>query len=222
MSKANALIAASILSADFSRLGEELRRAEDAGCDWHHVDVMDGHFVANLTIGLPVVKSLRAVTDRFLDVHLMVTDPWTHADSFMDAGASGISFHAEVLASGSAAELIGRIKARGKQACIAVNPQTPLDPLLPFLERLDMVLVMSVTPGFAGQAFMPQVLDKVRALRVEHGYQGLIQMDGGISRENILACAQAGCDVFVAGSALYGASDMKEELSQFRERIAGA
>lgn len=229
MTSRRMIIAPSLLSADFARLGEDCLRAEAAGADWHHVDVMDGHFVPNITIGPTVVRALAKVLTLPLDVHLMITDPWTYGPQFLDAGAAGIGFHAELLLGDGAREarqaaerLIAEIHARDRRATMVVNPATPLDPILPFLPDLDMVLVMSVVPGFGGQAFMPEVLEKVRALRDLHGFGGDVQMDGGISRETIAACAEAGCNVFVAGSALYGASDMKAEIAVFRERIESA
>lgn len=212
-------IAPSLLSADFAKLGEELRGAEAAGADWHHVDVMDGHFVHNITIGVPVVKSLKAIAGIPLDVHLMITDPWRYADAFLEAGADILTFHAETLYMGEASPLIDRIHRAGARAAMSINPETSEELLVPYLEALDMVLVMSVRPGFGGQSFREDVLDKVRRLRQVHGFVGDIEMDGGISRDTISACAEAGCNVFVAGSALYGAEDMRAEIEVFRERI---
>ncbi len=218
----NCKIAPSLLSADFARLGEELARAEAAGADWHHVDVMDGHFVHNITIGVPVVKSLKAIASIPLDVHLMITDPWRHAEAFLEAGADILTFHAETLYMGEARPLIAQIHAAGALAALSINPETSEELVLPYLEELDMVLVMSVRPGFGGQSFREDVLIKVRRLREEHGFAGDIQMDGGISRDSIAACAEAGCNVFVAGSALYGAADMQSEIEVFREQIAAS
>lgn len=214
-----AKIAPSLLSADFANLQLELARAEAAGADWHHVDVMDGHFVNNITIGVPVVKSLRAISHIPLDVHLMITDPWRHAAAFLEAGASVLTFHAETLYMGDAGVLIEQIHAAGAQAGMAINPETNEEILLPWLPQLDMVLVMSVRPGFGGQSFREDVLPKVTRLRGEYGFEGDIEMDGGISRDTIGACAEAGCNVFVAGSALYGAPDMREEIQVFQDRI---
>jgi len=216
------IIAPSLLSADFARLSVEVERTEEAGADWHHVDVMDGHFVPNLTIGPPVVKALSRVAKKPLDVHLMISDPWQYCDAFIDAGAAGLSFHAEVLGSGDGHQLVDRIKSRGVRACLVVNPDTPIAIVKPYLGVLDMVLVMSVQPGFGGQKFRPDVLPKVETLRKDYGFTGVVQMDGGISRDNVARCAAAGTNSFVAGSALFGAEDMKREISVFRQRIAEA
>ena len=213
-------IAPSLLSADFASLQSELGRAQLAGADWHHVDVMDGHFVHNITIGVPVVKSLSAISTIPLDVHLMITDPWRHAQAFLDAGANVLTFHAETLYMGEAKALIDQIHQAGAKAALAINPETSEELLLPYLKDLDMILVMSVRPGFGGQKFREDVLVKVRRLRDEHGFTGDIQMDGGITRENVAACAAAGCDVFVAGSALYGAADFAAETLVFRAQLA--
>ncbi|MEZ5988488.1 MAG: ribulose-phosphate 3-epimerase [Planctomycetota bacterium] len=214
------LIAPSLLSADFARLADELARAEAAGADWHHVDVMDGHFVNNLTIGPPVVASIKRVAGVPLDVHLMITDPWRHAEAFLDAGADVLTFHAETLYAGDPLPLIHAVHARGARVGMAINPETREDVLLPYLDRVDLVLVMSVRPGFGGQSFRADVLDKVRRLREVHGYAGHLEMDGGLARDTVGACAEAGCNVFVAGSALYGAEDMAAEVAELR-RIIG-
>lgn len=215
-------IAPSLLSADFARLAAEIERVEAAGADWLHCDVMDGHFVPNLTIGPPVVASIKRVAKRPLDVHVMIDDPWRYAAPFLDAGADGYTFHLEVAGRGDAHALIAQVKERGVRSGMAINPDADVDELRPYLGQLDMVLVMSVFPGFGGQAFMPSVLDKVRALRGRLGFVGLIEMDGGIGLDTIAACAAAGTDVFVAGSAVFGAADIKGRIAALRATAEAA
>jgi ribulose-phosphate 3-epimerase len=213
-------IAPSLLSSDFSRLGEHLRAAEDAGADLHHVDVMDGHFVPNLTIGPPVVAAIRKATRAPLDCHLMIERPLAYAKAFAEAGADGITFHVE--AKDPPREVALAVRALGKRAGVALNPDTPLDRVLPLLDVVDMVLVMSVFPGFGGQKFMPEVLDKTRRLRKEVGWAGDIEMDGGINGDTVAACAGAGANVLVAGTAVYGAKDMAAAVRTLRERAEKA
>jgi ribulose-phosphate 3-epimerase len=217
------LIAPSILSCDFARIGEELKRAESAGADWHHVDVMDGHFVPNLTLGPPVVAAIRRVAERPLDVHLMITDPLRYAPDYARAGAHTLTFHVETAPDESAARAtIAGFRAAGvQQVGISLKPDTALARILPLLDALDLVLVMSVFPGFGGQKFMPEVLSKTRGLR-EHGFRGRVEMDGGLNSETIARCAEAGCDTFVMGSALFGARDMQAELARCRDLVSKA
>src|SRR5689334_14835182 len=212
------LIAPSILSCDFARIGEELARAEQAGADWHHVDVMDGHFVPNLTIGPPVVAAIHKVAQKPLDVHLMISEPLRYAGEFAKAGAHVLTFHIETCPDlGAARQVIAGFRAAGvRQVGVSLKPDTPLERILPLLDALDLVLVMSVFPGFGGQKFMPEVLSKTRALR-EQRFYGRVEMDGGINAETIARCAEAGCDAFVMGSALFGARDMQSELARCRE-----
>ena len=216
-------ISPSILSCDFARIGEEVRRAEDAGADWLHVDVMDGHFVPNLTIGPPVVAAISKVARVPLDVHLMITDPWTYGPQFAKAGAHVLTFHVEVCPTPEKARaLAAHFRASGvKKVGVSLNPDTPLERVVPFLDAVDLVLVMSVFPGFGGQAFMPEVLAKTAALR-ERGFAGHVEMDGGLNADTIGRCAAAGCDAFVSGSALFGASDMRSTLARFRELARAA
>jgi len=210
-------IAPSILSANFARLAEEIARAEDAGADWLHVDVMDGHFVPNLTIGPPVVESIKKVARVPLDVHLMITDPARYAPDFARAGADVLTFHVEVCPDERAARaVVAAFRVAGVATVgVALNPDQPVERVLPILDAVDLVLVMSVFPGFGGQKFMADVLPKTRALR-QRGYAGHVEMDGGLNAETLPRCAAAGADVLVSGSALFGAPDMRSTLARFR------
>jgi ribulose-phosphate 3-epimerase len=212
------VIAPSLLSCDFARLAEEIGRVEEAGADWLHVDVMDGHFVPNLTIGPPVVEAIRGAASRPLDVHLMITDPLRYAQAFARAGAHGLTFHVEVAPAPDAArEVIAAFRGEGiARVAIAVKPETPIEAVEPVLGEVDMVLVMSVNPGFGGQKFMPEVLPKVRWLR-ERGYEGYVEMDGGLNERTLPSCAEAGTNVFVAGSAIFRSRDMAGTIAGFRE-----
>lgn len=203
-------IAPSILSADFSRLGEQVSLVEEAGAGQIHIDVMDGHFVPNLTMGPVVVEALRAATTLPLDVHLMITDPGDYLEAFAKAGANHISFHVE--ADGDTGAMLDWLDEQGVGKGIAVNPSTSVDEILEFLPRLDMVVVMTVNPGFGGQAFLGDNLDKVSRIRREleklpQPKKLNIEVDGGVDRGTIGACREAGADIFVAGSAIFGAAD---------------
>ncbi|MBU1742454.1 MAG: ribulose-phosphate 3-epimerase, partial [Proteobacteria bacterium] len=206
------LIAPSILSADFARLAEEIEAVTAAGADWLHVDVMDGHFVPNLTIGPPVVKALRRVTDLYLDVHLMMDNPDDFLEQFADAGANGITVHAEVLP--HLHRTLGRIRELGRDAGVSLNPSTPIDHLDHVLELCDLVLVMTVNPGFGGQKFIPAAAAKVIELRRKIDGLGLntrVEVDGGVDPETIAQVKQA--DVFVAGSAVFGRPPYAEAIA---------
>jgi ribulose-phosphate 3-epimerase len=209
------MIAPSILSADFARLADEADAVANA--DWLHVDVMDAHFVPNLTLGLPVVKSLRAATDLPLDCHLMIDDPDRWAPGYAEAGAANVTFHVE--AARDAVQTARAIRSAGALAGLSVKPNTPLEPYLDLLREFDTLLVMTVEPGFGGQSFMPAVLPKVRLAResVASGHLRLfIEVDGGIDEDTIVAAAEAGADVFVAGSAVYSADDPGKAVDALR------
>ena len=212
------LVAPSILSADFSRLGEEVRRAEDAKADWIHVDVMDGHFVPNLTIGAPVVKSLRRSTHLPLDVHLMIEDPDRYLGDFADAGADYITVHQEACT--HLQRTLSHIRTLGKKAGVALNPATSEESLKYVLKDLDLVLVMSVNPGFGGQKFIAEVLpkiDRMRRLLDDAGNSACkISVDGGITVETAKLVADAGACVVVAGNSVYGAPDIKEAIGALK------
>lgn len=216
-------IVPSILAADFARLEEEIARVEQGGAAMLHVDVMDGHFVPNITIGPPVVKSIRKVTRLPLDVHLMITDPERLIPAFVEAGADQISVHQEVCAHLDGT--LRMIQARGVAAGVVINPATPVTTLEDALGLADFVLVMSVNPGFGGQPFIPRSVDKVRALdrrRRELGLQFAIEIDGGITTANVAEVVQAGCDWVVAGSAIFHSPDPALMVAQMRQAAQNA
>ncbi len=214
-------ISPSILSADFSRLGEEVRAVESAGADYIHVDVMDGHFVPNITIGPAIVESLRRRTSLPLDVHLMIQNPDQFIEVFLEAGASILTVHVE--ACPQLPRTLKAIRSKGARAGVSLNPETPLALLEPALEYADLVLVMTVHPGFGGQPFIPAVLPKVEQLRLRidrEGWNLEMEVDGGIKIENIGAVARAGADVFVSGSGIFKTPDYGYTIRAMREEIA--
>jgi ribulose-phosphate 3-epimerase len=211
-------IAPSILSADFTRLAEEISTVEKAGASILHVDVMDGRFVPNITVGLPVVKAIARVTQLPIDAHLMIVEPGEYADKFAKAGARMVSIHIE--ADPNAHRTLSSIRAAGALAGIVINPATSLTALDEVIKFVDYVLVMSVNPGFGGQEFIPESLDKVRRLRKlidERGLKVRIEIDGGVNADNIAEVTGAGAEIIVAGSAIFGAPDPAVALRQLRE-----
>ena len=214
------LIAPSILSADFSRLGEEINAVERVGADWIHVDVMDGHFVPNITIGPAVVEAVKRVTGLPVDVHLMIENADQYLEDFVKAGSDSLTVQAEACV--HLHRTIQAIKELGVKAAVALNPSTPVSTIEWILEEVDMVLIMSVNPGFGGQKFIPQALQKIEELKSMIGARNpnvLIQVDGGVNEKTIRSVSKAGADVFVAGSAIFGSSDYGETISKFRSLV---
>ena len=215
-------ISPSILSADFTRLGDEIKTVEKAGADYIHIDVMDGHFVPNITIGPMIVEAVKRVTDLPLDVHLMISNPDSYIDDFAEAGADILTVHAEVL--NHVHRTVHYIKEKGMKASLCLNPATSLNVLEYILEDLDMVLLMTVNPGFGGQAFIPGVIPKIRLLREmidEKGLEIEIEVDGGVSPDTIQQVSSAGADVFVAGSAIFYTEDYEKTIRLMRDRMKG-
>lgn len=211
-------ITPSILNADFAALGDEVARIGSA--DWVHVDVMDNHFVPNLTLGLPVVESLRKITDKFLDIHLMIEDPDVWAPGYAEAGAESVTFHLE--AAKAPVRLAREIRSKGARVGVALKPATPIEPYAHLLGELDMILIMTVEPGFGGQKFLDLTLPKIKAARELINSSGgdiWLQVDGGVSAETIERAADAGADAFVAGSSVFGADDPNSMIDSLRRAV---
>ncbi|MDD6274514.1 MAG: ribulose-phosphate 3-epimerase [Clostridiaceae bacterium] len=209
----------SILAADFAALGRDISAVEKAGAGYLHFDVMDGHFVPNISFGLPVLRSVRKVTGLPLDVHLMISEPDRYLEEFIAAGADIVTVHWE--SEGDTRAQIRRIRELGAKASVSIRPGTPLAEILPLLPELDMVLIMTVEPGFGGQGFIPETIPKIRELRriiKEQGYACDIEIDGGVTRENVAEIAKYGANVIVAGSAVFAAADPGEALRELRRK----
>ena len=216
-------IAPSVLSADFARLGEEVAEVERAGADMIHFDVMDGHFVPNLSIGIPVLESLHKVTRLPLDAHLMIENPERYVEVFVKSGANSVSVHAEVCKDIPA--MAKRLHDLGARASIGINLETDVQRVLPFAAQLDMILIMSIHPGFGGQEFIPKALEKLRAVRRELDRRALkvdIEIDGGVKLDNIAEVKAAGANVFVSGSGIFGQGDYRKVVKEMRDLIAHA
>ena len=215
-------ISPSILSSDFSNLEQEIKSLDRAGADWIHIDVMDGCFVPNITLGAPIVKAIRPHTRLPFDVHLMIRDPLAFITDFLAAGADSITFHLE--SESDTKKTIDAIRAGGAKAALSIKPKTPVEAVFPYLDRLSMVLIMSVEPGFGGQRFQESCLEKIRALRQEAQKRQqplLIQVDGGIDEKTIALCAAAGANSFAVGSTIFRADDRKAAIQQLRIAAQG-
>lgn len=214
--KEKVVISPSILSADFANLERDIKRVEDNGADWIHVDVMDGHFVPNITIGVPVVKSLKKTTKLPLDVHLMIENPDKYVESFANAGADILTFHYEAVKDDEIINLIKGIKSYGIKAGISIKPKTRPDVLLPYFDVVDMVLIMTVEPGFGGQSFMSDCAEKIKFIKQNAPENLIIQVDGGINAQTGKICKDFGANSLVAGSYIYGADNIKEAINSLK------
>lgn len=216
------ILAPSLLAADFTKLGEQIRETERCGAQYLHIDVMDGIFVPSISFGMPLIESIRSCTKQFFDVHLMIVEPERYIKEFADCGADGITFHLE--AAKDPQQVIDLIHSVGLQAGISIKPGTPLEEVYPYLSGVEMVLIMSVEPGFGGQSFLPEAYERIRKIReylTEHQLTTRLEVDGGIGKKNVREVMEAGADVFVAGSAVFRKRSIEENIRRFQDAFAG-